>query len=231
MIREHTKPWFFLNSEFDDKLVPLSQEVIQHIKVKRLKLSQEIILFNRNNCQALAKLITSELVEIINKQIIPKPNYSLELALPYCDPKLISSCLIKATELGSSKIYLVHTEYSYSNASHKRIQEKHFIKWQKQIIEACQQAENIFIPEIVPDTKLTTLMAKTANKVVMGFAETPLDLEQANTILFVGPEGGFSPKEHALFDKKVQCLNIGKTILKVETAVTAGLAIINQKLK
>lgn len=230
MIREHTKPWFFIDSEFDSQPEPLSKEVIQHIKAKRLNIGQEIILFNSKYYQVLAKLITPEFAKIIDKKLIQKPKQSIELALPYCDPKLISCCLIKATELGASKIYLVHTEYSYSNASYKRIQDKHFIKWQKQIIEACQQAENIFIPKIIPDTKLTDLMEKNANKVVMGFEATPLCLEQHNTILFVGPEGGFSQKEAELFDQKVQCLHINSNILKIETAVTAGLTIISQLL-
>ena len=223
MIRNNSKPWFYLESELNLGSIKLSQDICQHLKAKRLEPNAQIVLFNTKGILASATLEQNNCA-IITELEQPKSEHKIELALPYCEPKLISQCLIQAVELGASRIYLTHTEYSYSNASHKRIQAKHIEKWQLQMIQACQQSENPFIPELIVNQTLKELINKPADLIVMGFSSQTIKLTEKPAILFVGPEGGFSPKEQQLFiNHNAQCLHIGTNILKVATAVTAGL--------
>ena len=50
-----------------------------------------------------------------------------------------------------------------------------------------------------------------------------------NYILFVGPEGDFSPKEREIILKNVKfkSFSLGKNILRSETAAIAGLVLLN----
>lgn len=227
MIRENTKPWFFISNALEINQIQLPKNITQHIKAKRLPNGSQIMLFNQNAKVAQAKLESVNLATIISYVSQQKSN-DIRVAIPYCEPRIISACLIQAVELGASTVYLTHTDYSYSNASHKRIQQKHIDKWQLQMIQACQQSENPYIPKLILEQDLPELLNKNTNFIVMGFCEQRLQLDTKKpSILFIGPEGGFSPKEQNLFIKnQAQCLKIGDNILKVTTAVTAGLTAI-----
>ena len=225
MIRSNSQPWFFIDADLLCQDYNLSQDIIIHIKAKRLKVGQIIMLFNRSATLAEAELLSTSKAKVISTCMAQNPKHELALSLPYTDPKTISNCLIKATELGCQKIYLTHTEYSYSNGWHNKINDKHHEKWQKQIIQACQQSENQFIPEIIFNKNIEDLLALEATPIVLGFNKSDLKLCTKPSIIFVGPEGGYSPKEQQQFyNRSARTINFGNTILKVETAATAGLA-------
>lgn len=226
MIRIKALPWFY-QAEIRRTI---SQEVQQHLKVRRIKTNQQIIIFNGLGQKAICKIINTNELEILQYEQAMKNPFELRLALPYCELKTMNHIITQATELGCSHIDIVHTEYSCSNASHKRIQKKHIEKWHLLTTQACQQSENPYLPIISLENKLASHIELNKNKqqVVLGFTNEPASINKAkDTVLYVGPEGGFSPFEAELFSNAI-CLCTNKNVLRVETAVVSGLSIITQ---
>ena len=227
MIRTNTKPWFYLDISLTIGHCLLPETIVRHIKAKRLRPGNEIILFNNTNKVALATIVNADSVEIINVTAQTAHKQTINISLPYSDPKITSNCLIKSAELGCDTIYITHTDYGYSNGWHKRIANKHIEKWNKLLIQACQQCENPFIPKIILDNKLKDLLNLDYEHVILGFCKKTTNFTKKSTLLYVGPEGGFSPNELLLFNQHdALCLNLGNTVLRIETAATAGLATI-----
>lgn len=225
MIRLNSLPWFY-QQEISEHVCP---KMAAHIKAKRLKPLQKIITFDGSGKTALCELINLNKIKLISTKQ-KKRSHNIILALPYCDIKTMNNIIIKATELGCSKIDIIHTEYSYSCGSHKRINQKNLDKWQIQMQQACQQAENPFMPIINYNIELKNHLTSYHNtqKYVLGFDKNPEQIKPNNeAVLYVGPEGGFSQAEAELFkESNTICLSFGQNILKVETATISGLALL-----
>ena len=146
----------------------------------------------------------------------------------------------KATELGVAAIVPVlarRTEKHLAQAAEKRVE-----RWRRIAQEAAQQSRRADIPVVEdpialparlkqPSTSQQILLAETERQTALrqrletALAEnTGSDLP--NFELAIGPEGGWSPEELALFAKSNwQSASLGPRILRAETAAIAALSI------
>jgi len=100
-------------------------------------------------------------------------------------------------------------------------------KWQRITVEACKQSQNPWLPNIhvpaviddiiaLPDS--TVFYADMAGQVVRDLY--PIN---NNSVLVIGPEGGFSEQEVALFsENNVLPLRLADTILRTELAAVSA---------
>jgi len=145
----------------------------------------------------------------------------------------------KAVELGCSRILPIiaeRTEKHLAQAAGKRVE-----RWRRLALEAAKQSRRSDLPEIADPSRLAASLA-------VGEAPTPLRILLSETeedqpllriiqgnaqaaegvTLAVGPEGGWTAAEVALFTGAGwQSATLGSRILRVETAVIAALAIVN----
>ncbi len=158
----------------------------------------------------------------------------------------------KSVELGASRIVPVlteRTEKHLAQAANKRVE-----RWRRIALEAAKQSRRSDLPEIADPARLSKLLAsseptETAGQPAEEAAPAPLRillseveedqpllriLEQKITaahsevLLAIGPEGGWTPAELALFTSAGwHSATLGPRILRVETATTAALAIVN----
>jgi 16S rRNA (uracil1498-N3)-methyltransferase len=157
----------------------------------------------------------------------------------------------KAVELGCSRIVPVlaeRTEKHLAQAAAKRVD-----RWRRLSLEAAKQSRRSDLPEIAEPDRLTTILAtdKPANppqhltaeaaagplRILLSETEEDQPLlrvlqESADAasriMLAVGPEGGWTAAEIALFmHAGWQSVSLGPRILRVETAVIAALAVVN----
>jgi 16S rRNA (uracil1498-N3)-methyltransferase len=158
----------------------------------------------------------------------------------------------KAVELGASRIVPVlaeRTEKHLAQAAEKRVE-----RWRRIALEAAKQSRRSDLPEIADPARLSKLLAssepaETAGQPAEEAAPAPLRillseveedqpllriLEQKITaaagevLLAIGPEGGWTPAELALFTSAGwHSASLGPRILRVETATIAALAIVN----
>jgi 16S rRNA (uracil1498-N3)-methyltransferase len=157
----------------------------------------------------------------------------------------------KAVELGCSRIVPVlaeRTEKHLAQAAAKRVD-----RWRRLSLEAAKQSRRSDLPEIAEPDRLTTILATdkpatppehlsakdAAGPLRILLSETEEDqpllrvlqksADAASRItLAVGPEGGWTAAEIALFmHAGWQSVSLGPRILRVETAVIAALAVVN----
>jgi 16S rRNA (uracil1498-N3)-methyltransferase len=149
----------------------------------------------------------------------------------------------KATELGVSRITPIlarRTEKHLVQSAPKRVE-----RWRRIALEASKQSRRTTIPEIADPTPLkSALELEASTHIRILLSET----EQATTItsaietslaanpdsqlaLAIGPEGGWSPDEIALFTQyHWQPVTLGPRILRAETAAIAAIAIASTHL-
>jgi 16S rRNA (uracil1498-N3)-methyltransferase len=137
----------------------------------------------------------------------------------------------KATELGAARITPVlarRTEKHLALASAKRVD-----RWRRIVLEAAKQSRRSDVPVVDEPVALKSALAMVDVGTKLLLAET----EQSNTItaalagakdvaLAIGPEGGWTPEEMALFaENGWKSVTLGTRILRAETAAIAGLAV------
>jgi 16S rRNA (uracil1498-N3)-methyltransferase len=135
----------------------------------------------------------------------------------------------KATELGVARIVPAiaqRTEKHLAAASAKRLD-----RWRRLAHEAAQQSRRVSPPEIAQPVELRVALVDTPG-IVLAESEAGKSLKQALATaprpvrLAIGPEGGWTDAELALFHEcGWQAASLGATILRAETAAIAALAI------
>lgn len=146
--------------------------------------------------------------------------------------------LEKAVELGCSRIVPVlaeRTEKHLAHAAERRIE-----RWRRIALEAAKQSRRGNLPEIAEPAGLAAALAAgtpEANALCILLSEVGddppllqiLDGSPATAFqLAIGPEGGWSAREIALFSTAGwRAASLGPRILRAETAAIAALAIVN----
>ncbi|MBI5515500.1 MAG: 16S rRNA (uracil(1498)-N(3))-methyltransferase [Deltaproteobacteria bacterium] len=147
----------------------------------------------------------------------------------------------KATELGVWRVQPVFTTRSVGPEG--LVHEKAHA-WQGQAIKGAKQSRRASVPEVLPSVPLAEALGGLAWKTAAGrwylddragvtedasrFPEAARDRE---AVLCIGPEGGWTDDERAaLTARGAQALRLGGRVLRAETAVFAGLAVLQHRL-
>ncbi len=142
----------------------------------------------------------------------------------------------KATELGAARISPViarRTEKHLSQAAAKRVQ-----RWRRIVREAAQQSRRSDVPLVDDPVALKTALEGVSAEKRLLLAETEQEnslrnelaretsRESQSVALAIGPEGGWTAEEMALFSQSGwRHVTLGPRILRAETATIAGLAV------
>jgi 16S rRNA (uracil1498-N3)-methyltransferase len=132
-----------------------------------------------------------------------------------------------ATELGVTRVVPLLTDFVVK----KDVNDE---RARALVIEACEQCERLDVPVIEPVRKLDAALTGLSAPLAWGASRrvgsqddrvTGLQGKDIHAAL-IGPEGGFSPAEEALLAAHpwVVPVSLGSTILRVDTAVAAGLS-------
>lgn len=140
--------------------------------------------------------------------------------------------LEKLTELGAARITPViarRTEKHLAHAAAKRVE-----RWRRIALEAAKQSRRSDLPPVDDPLPLKQALAQVNAPVKLLLAET----EQENSLaaalrdasgeiaLAVGPEGGWTAEEMALFSESGwRHVTLGPRILRAETAAIAALSV------
>ena len=145
----------------------------------------------------------------------------------------------KATELGVGRITPVlarRTEKHLAVAAAKRVE-----RWRRIALEASKQSRRTTVPEIADPvglkqaleqerspTRILLSETEQGTTLTAALANTKASTEESDTALAVGPEGGWTPEEMALFTQhQWQPVTLGPRILRAETAAIAAIAIVS----
>jgi 16S rRNA (uracil1498-N3)-methyltransferase len=162
------------------------------------------------------------------------PNIALLLSIFKFDR--MEWAIEKCTELGVSQIVPViarRTDAHLVSASVKRVE-----RWRRIALQASEQSRRTAPPEIASPIKLEEAAKLSGQvKIVLAEAERRIHLRdfdrptEGETLLAVGPEGGWTDGELQLFaDSGWRSASLGTTILRAETAAIAATAILISEL-
>lgn len=188
-------------------------------KVLRLPDGAELSLFNGVD-GVFAGLLQQKTV-LIQQQLHsfkPLPALCLLIGLP--KKEAMDRILRQATELGVRDIYPLLTDYAVPDKLNLE-------RAQAILIEAAEQCERMDIPTLHAPADLQKTLGMLQFPITWAYERHhPASAVPLSSALLVGPEGGFSPAEVAFLaaQPKVSAYSLGQTILRVDTAVVAGLA-------
>ena len=167
--------------------------------------------------------------QILSKEHIKKDrNFRIHLALPLIKNNRFKIALEKSVELGIDELTPIRFDKSVkSSINHDKLLSS--------IHSACKQSMRAYFPKLNKLKNFTEWHDNKSVNIVCLIDSEKTIVEQLNKIkntsknkkinLIVGPEGDFSENE-----KNFIKVNLGRTILRTETAIVSLISIINELL-
>ncbi|MGI9328237.1 MAG: RsmE family RNA methyltransferase [Pseudomonadales bacterium] len=159
-------------------------------------------------------------------QIAPPQGPQVHLAFGLLKSKAMEQVLRKSTELGVTHLWPIYTDHTdLPKRGLKRGVEDH---WRAVLISAAEQCGQNYLPLLGAVQPFSELLASSpvAQRLCTDASGTgwPENLPAADTLLFVGPEGGWSSQELlSMQAAAVPVVNLGPLILRAETAPLVAL--------
>lgn len=216
--------------------IELDSNALRHIvQVLRLKTGHPLILFNGQGGEFEAKLVKVEKRQAIAQigrfhDISRESSLVTLLGLGISKGERMDFALQKAVELGVSEITPLLTDHCVVQLTASRVMKRH-AHWQAIIISACEQSGRNTIPVLNTTATLNDWLSSipvTTRLILDPQANTGLatiTLPQAEIVLTVGPEGGFSESEIEQARRAgFLAVRLGPRVLRTESAAIASLA-------
>ncbi len=180
-------------------------------------------------------------LEIISHETIIAHTREICLYVACPRTKQMELILRQATELGVTEIHPIITEYTVSRP------DENPDKWNSVLVEAMKQSGNPFLPELHEVCGFDVALDSSDCPEIGFYGAVPatgeeglahdIDGQDERIALWIGPEGGFSSEELEAMRNKFWNdgaeskrsflpLTIGHHILRIETACTAGIAVL-----
>lgn len=211
----------------------------QHIQqVLRMRLGDNLIVFDGLGHSYQGTLIechrkktVAELHEI-EEPLLESP-LQLHLGQAVTKKDKMEYALQKAVELGVTYITPVLTEFCDIKISEEILAKKHD-RWQSIVISACEQCGRQIIPHLraaVPLAEFINTLAAEPLRLVFHLAtEQRLPVVEPapkEVVALIGPEGGLSERDLQQLElAKFSLIQLGPRILRLETATTAALTLL-----
>lgn len=219
--------------------VTLPQESSHYIlHVLRLKMGDEVILFNNTEGEYLCEIIdikksnaSLKVKKFVNTN--PESGLKLHLAQAIVKGDKMDWIIQKAVELGVTEITPLMTEFCNIKLNPQRAA-KRIHHWQKIIISACEQSGRTKLPLLNPVDYLERWVdEQNADVKIICHPEIkdphprPSPVYERGVRVLIGPEGGFSPSEVKMsMENGFKAMSLGPRILRADTAAVAALSIL-----
>lgn len=237
----------WIATEFDDHSATLRGEQANHlIRVLRAEpgMRADIVAGERVFAATIESIAEAAVRFRLEQEIVGDPLLPVTLWLAVFKFDRMEWAVEKATELGVSAMVPViarRTEKHLAQAATTRVE-----RWRRIALEAAKQSRSSGVPEIAAPISLSSLLKQPAAQegrrillweqekertLVQWMTEADGPMLEAGITLAIGPEGGWTEEEAALFSSSGWVTaTLGKRILRAETAVIAGLSIVGAQL-
>ncbi len=221
--------------------VALSKAPSRHVRVLRLKVGDEVMLFDGRGREATACIQTVDADAVVCQAEPPRDveprRTRLVLMLAVPKGSKIDDCVRMATELGVDEVALMQTERTVPRWDPGRAQSK-IDRLTRIASEAAAQSERSDVPFIhSPEPCQVWLDRLPANTLGVVFgARTDARLDALDEVpeqvwCAIGPEGGFTDQELEAFRSAgFAVVSLGNLVLRVETAVPAAIALVRDRV-
>lgn len=225
---------FFLNAEPQGTRALLAGEEARHLtRVLRARVGDEVIVFSGTGCEWPARVThvarDAVALEVGTARVDPPPLVSLALAVALPKGDRQKWLVEKLTELGVGRLVPLQTQRGVAEATPAVLD-----RLRRTVIEACKQCGRNTLMELGAPMTPAELVAgaSAATRLVLATPDGPAlatdDRDHTSSTLgLVGPEGGFTVDEVAIFRAAgAWPARLGPHVLRVETAAIALAAAI-----
>jgi 16S rRNA (uracil1498-N3)-methyltransferase len=227
-------------AELEKGVVVLPPEESHHLaRVLRVQPGQEITLFDGQGgvAEATIESVSKTAIEarISNHWKVPAPAVEIDLVQAVPKPDRWELVLQKAVELGATTIRPILTQHTEFKPNPKKQE-----RWSKIVLNAAQQCEVRWLPNLQPLEKLDAVLPTLGNHdlVLIGslyegtrpFRDVSF-AGKTKVALLIGPEGDFTEEEvAAAVQAGAVPVSFGDRILRTETAAIFGLSVLAYEL-
>lgn len=235
----------------DGENIHLEDELFHHVRdVCRFDVGDQFEVLTGDGHAYLSEIVSmgkkAADARILSRRQLPEPQKPyLHLALSVPKFPKVDWIVEKCVELGVKKITPFVSDYSFVR-SLKDVSSNRLQRWEKLIIKATEQSGRGDVMALRPPCSLEALLEEfNRSPEVAGLfpyegeahdswrQQIPeLKGRALNEVwVFVGSEGGFSPKEVQMFtDYGLKPMTLGDQILRVETACVALMSVLKYEL-
>ena len=219
---------FFKEKIVNSKSIALDSEKTHYLKrVMRKKNGDKITIFNGKEQWEVELNLTEYTVKPEKKTGILGFVPDIYLYFSLLKNKQTNYLIEKVCELGVKKIIPLKTEFSENF-------NPNLCRLKKVAIEAVEQSNGIFVPEIEKLSSLKEVLKNWNKERKVFFCDedrkgkkiSKISLSKKDKVaIFIGPVGGWSLRDKQLFESiEVNKINLGKNILKADTAAIVSLS-------
>jgi 16S rRNA (uracil1498-N3)-methyltransferase len=225
---------FFVDAIGSNEKVTLSGEEAHHLaRVRRIRRGERVLLFDGSGIEAAAVVsdIAKDMVSLAIQsrcQVSRELSFRLTLACSPAKGERLRWLVEKATELGVTQFVPLLTERSSEQARSVRAE-----KMRRWVIESAKQCGRNSLMELSEPIAWPTFLdhfKSAPTRLVADPSGAPLSTVVSQTptnetVLAVGPEGGFAEEElQAASARNWRLASLGQRVLRVETAAIALVA-------
>ena len=217
----------------DETLITLNADRSHYLcRVRRARAGDPVTLFDGNGARIEGEVHTPDkrtaTVRVVERHYDAPPAVRLSLAIAWIKGEACDRAVQKAVELGANDIVLMTTERSNVRLNAER-RAKRLEHLRRISISACEQCGQNHVPGVRHSPSLTQALDAAPAQVLCLQPDSPAlptAVAYADTLLLVGPEGGWSEGEQSLLESRATMMGLGALILRAETAPLAALAAI-----
>ena len=208
-------------------------------KVLRLRVESQIKLFNNNEGEFLATIISKSSTNVsvsIDLQLREPEEDTLRfhVALAITKGERMDYAIQKSVELGVTSIIPFFSELSEVKIRDENRLENKLRHWKRVAMNACQQCGRLSLPDVEKPIIFQDLIKQGIDDTYVLFdASGHKKLRKIyfknELYLVFGPEGGFSNSELITAKEKINVASLGPRILRSETAPVVALSILQSE--
>lgn len=238
---------FCPHSDLEQEIISITDsKEIHYLKgVLRLKLKEQIRLFNGEDKEIVGTIVTmnSNKIEVRRDYDLPNTHQQgIEVVLACAIPKRAKFEFIieKATELGVDEIIPLKTERTEMALNSERIGKK-LERYRSVAVNAAKQSGRIDVPRIIPIATTPQIFEHNRAQSLRLIASLSYErqslfetFEKQNLkdfkriVFFIGPEGDFTKGEIAsALEAGCIPISLGSNVLKVDTAALSVVSFAN----
>lgn len=242
MISAMTIARFFCDTDLErDDTIELPDDVAHHVRVRRLREGELIILFDGQGRQAEARISVIsksscqariECSRMVSREI----SGQITLVQAMTSQDKMDWIIEKATELGVKRMIVVQASRSVVKLNPDRAS-KRAAHGRRLIESASEQCGRNHLMQLLMPYSLKQAIEACKDQPMLAcvLSETALPLGSENLLdtvrshhgcsIFIGPEGGWAPDEQKeLLKAGALAVNLGRRVLRTETAGLAAVS-------
>ena len=209
----------------------LPEREAQHLfKTLRGRTGDIVMLIDGRGTVATARVEDGKRLSVMEKNTVAEPEVKIHLFISPPRHNKMDQLLTQCCETGVWNITFVIADHSVVRPDEGVVPEK----WKVHLVEGCKQSKNPFIPNLGEVMSFSGMIEKIRERKIAAFYGSVEKTESgagkivtSDAAWIVGPEGGFSPaEEERMKTAGFKPLNIGRWVMRVETAAVAGSVVL-----